>query len=234
MERKIFTIKQTMKKIFSQLLVATLVIGGFAVTRPMTAMAATQDGVAYIIPGVTATQYANSVTVIASDADITGTLTAGWYLIEPGVTINHSGAITVSGDVNLILGDGSSLTVTGYSGNAGISVIVGNCLTIYAQSVGTGTLTANGGGGAAGVGGGSGGAGGTVVINGGVVTAIGGTVTATGGAGSGSSGGGGAGIGGRRQRQRRRRGNGRHQRRHRYRSWRRGQRQRRGRDRRRR
>ena len=116
-----------------------------------------------------------------------------WYIVpEGGLTI--SGRIAVSGTVNLILRDGTELTAS-----AGITT-TGATLNIYAQSTGTGALTATGANGAshtggnAGIGGigvgdrASGGAGGTVNI-------YGGTVTATGGNG-GQGGGGGAGIGG--------------------------------------
>ena len=116
-----------------------------------------------------------------------------WYIVpEGGLTI--SSRITVNGIVNLILRDDAALTAS-----AGITT-TGATLNIYAQSAGTGALTATGAygggeynGGSAGIGGigggkdVSGGSGGTVNI-------YGGTVTATGG----SSGynGGGAGIGG--------------------------------------
>ena len=65
------------------------------------------------------------------------TWTAGWYVVNGAVTI--AGPITVSGDVNLILTDGCDLTAA-----KGIVVTTSNSLTIYAQSGGTGTLTATG------------------------------------------------------------------------------------------
>ena len=119
-----------------------------------------------------------------------------WY-IAPAGGLTISGRITVNGTVNLILRDGATLTA-----NAGITT-TNATLNIYAQSAGTGALTATGGkgdsvsGGGAGIGGGgggdeaNGGAGGNVNIYGGTVTATGGN----GGALS-SLGGGGAGIGG--------------------------------------
>ena len=116
-----------------------------------------------------------------------------WYIVpEGGLTI--SGRIAVSGTVNLILRDGTELTAS-----AGITT-TNATLNIYAQSTGTGALTATGANGATNTGGNagiggigvgynvSGGAGGTVNI-------YGGTVTATGGNG-GQDAGGGAGIGG--------------------------------------
>ena len=136
-----------------------------------------------------------SQTVDATELESTTTswTDGSWYIVpEGGLTI--SGRIAVSGTVNLILRDGTELTAS-----AGITT-TNATLNIYAQSTGTGALTATGANGAdytggnAGIGGigvggyASGGAGGTVNI-------YGGTVTATGGNG-GLGGGGGAGIGG--------------------------------------
>ena len=136
-----------------------------------------------------------SQTVDATELESTTTswTDGSWYIVpEGGLTI--SGRIAVSGTVNLILRDGTELTAS-----AGITT-TNATLNIYAQSTGTGALTATGASGAAkfggnaGIGGigvgdyASGGAGGTVNI-------YGGTVTATGGNG-GLGGGGGAGIGG--------------------------------------
>ena len=158
-----------------------------------------------LLPCMSLTAYAASVsyvdgngtsqTVDATELESTTTswTDGSWYIVpEGGLTI--SGRIAVSGTVNLILRDGTELTAS-----AGITT-TGATLNIYAQSTGTGALTATGAngpskiGGSAGIGGigvgvsVSGGAGGTVNI-------YGGTVTATGGNG-GLGGGGGAGIGG--------------------------------------
>ena len=158
-----------------------------------------------LLPCMSLTAYAASVsyvdgngtsqTVDATELESTTTswTDGSWYIVpEGGLTI--SGRIAVSGTVNLILRDGTELTAS-----AGITT-TGATLNIYAQSTGTGALTATGANGAshtggnAGIGGigvgdrASGGAGGTVNI-------YGGTVTATGGNG-GQGGGGGAGIGG--------------------------------------
>jgi hypothetical protein len=123
------------------------------------------------------TQTATSVTPVAAD---TATLATGWYVVNSNVTCDAT--IIVSGDVNLILSDGFTLTVTGSSDNAGINVSAGNSLTIYGQAGGTGTVIAQGGANGAGIGGGKAQSGGSITINGGTVTATGGT--------------GGAGIGG--------------------------------------
>ena len=158
-----------------------------------------------LLPCMSLTAYAASVsyvdgngtsqTVEATELEsTTNSWTDGsWYIVpEGGLTI--SGRIAVSGTVNLILRDGTELTAS-----AGITT-TNATLNIYAQSTGTGALTATGANGAtntggnAGIGGigvgynASGGAGGTVNI-------YGGTVTATGGTGGNNSGGG-AGIGG--------------------------------------
>jgi len=138
------------------------------------------------------------------------TLTDGWYLASE--TLNYTSAITVSGDVHLILEDGCNLTVTGGFGSAGINVTTGSSLTIYGQSGGTGRLTAAGGSGGYsgsgynGAGAGIGGNGGynnadyngetpgAITINGGIITATGGSnndivYQAGGGAGIGGGGG---------------------------------------------
>ena len=158
-----------------------------------------------LLPCMSLTAYAASVsyvdgngtsqTVEATELESTTTswTDGSWYIVpEGGLTI--SGRIAVSGTVNLILRDGTELTAS-----AGITT-TNATLNIYAQSTGTGALTATGANGAtntggnAGIGGigvgynASGGAGGTVNI-------YGGTVTATGGTGGNNSGGG-AGIGG--------------------------------------
>ncbi len=158
-----------------------------------------------LLPCMSLTAYAASVSYVDGngtsqtvdatelEAATTSWTDGSWYIVpEGGLTI--SGRIAVSGTVNLILRDGTELTAS-----AGITT-TNATLNIYAQSTGTGALTATGANGAtytggnAGIGGigvgvsGSGGAGGTVNI-------YGGTVTATGGNG-GTGGGGGAGIGG--------------------------------------
>ena len=158
-----------------------------------------------LLPCMSLTAYAASVSYVDGngtsqtveatelEAATTSWTDGSWYIVpEGGLTI--SGRIAVSGTVNLILRDGAELTAS-----AGITT-TNATLNIYAQSAGTGALTATGAsgaskiGGSAGIGGigvgvsASGGAGGTVNI-------YGGTVTATGGKG-GLGGGGGAGIGG--------------------------------------
>ena len=126
-------------------------------------------------------------------ADTTSWTDGLWY-IAPAGGLTISGRITVNGTVNLILRDGATLTA-----NAGITT-TNATLNIYAQSAGTGALTAKGSTGCAGIGGrvggygSNGGAGGTVSIFGGTVTATGGTAANCDGAGAGI-GGGGAGLG---------------------------------------
>ena len=95
----------------------------------------------------------------------------GWYVVNRNVTIDE--LVTVTGNVRLILTDGTTLTVDG--GIGGINVAKGNSFSVYAQSVGenTGRLTANSGGWGAGIGGGNGKAAGTITIHGGEVTANG-------------------------------------------------------------
>ena len=83
--------------------------------------------------------------------------------------------IICSGDANIILADGSTNSVTAPSGKAGIQIGgTGTTLTINGETVGTGTLTVQGGSDAAGIGTSVDETGGNIVINGGKVTATGG------------------------------------------------------------
>lgn len=115
-----------------------------------------------------------------SATDITNGTTEwndGWYVVSGDATI--SSRITVSGNVNLILEDSHTLTA-----QQGISVNVGNSLTIYCQSGHTGTLVANnpttpGDGGGAAIGADRAAGAGSITINEGNITA---TVTTAGGA----------------------------------------------------
>ena len=144
------------------------------------------------------------------------TLDAGWYVVKGSVTNNNM--VTVSGDVKLILADGATLTVNAPQYNGAITVQSPSKLTVFGQTLGTGTLNANvsigwgpaigsktascgditinggvvnaSGHGGAGIGGGYGVQGGTVVINGGTVTA---TADSYGAAGIGGGGNGAAG-----------------------------------------
>lgn len=109
---------------------------------------------------------------------------SGWYVVYADTEITSR--INVTGNVNLILMDGKTL-----SAKQGIEVS-GGSLTIYAQSTDEdtmGVLTATGGDYAAGIGGSSGKAGGTITIIGGDVTATGGGLAA--GIGGGKEGAGG-------------------------------------------
>ena len=64
----------------------------------------------------------------------------GWYVVSGSVSSTRDTTITVSGTVNLILTQGSSLTL-----NYGrISISSGSTLNIYGQDTGSGTLTLGG------------------------------------------------------------------------------------------
>jgi|GEM_PF-6278352 len=72
---------------------------------------------------------------------ITSSATAmsnGWYFVKDNVSIPNNVRITLSGNVNLILGDGATLTVPYGIG----TVNAGASLTIWSQSEATGTLIA--------------------------------------------------------------------------------------------
>ena len=70
------------------------------------------------------------------------TLDAGWYFV--GADISRSGKIGCYGNVNIILTDGKTMTVNG--GSSGIYNDSGSSrpLTIYGQTLGTGTLNVTG------------------------------------------------------------------------------------------
>ena len=116
-------------------------------------------------------QTAYNVTVVDGS---TTAWSDGWYVVNRNVTIDE--LVTVTGNVHLILADGTTLTV-----DNGINVAEGKSFSVYAQSddeAKMGTLTATGGQDAAGIGGGKGGSGGTITIHGGNVTATGGDFAA--------------------------------------------------------
>ncbi|MCC8042239.1 MAG: YDG domain-containing protein, partial [Oscillospiraceae bacterium] len=146
------------------ILLATLVI---LIQVPLQASAATATNVTYLDANGTE-QTCNSATVVTSSDT---TWSSGWYVVNSDVTNNNR--IEVSGDVNLILTDGCTLTAS-----SGIHVYSTNSLTIYAQSTGDnmGSLVANGGSSKAGIGSNyvgsyTGETGGTITINGGNITA---------------------------------------------------------------
>ena len=114
---------------------------------------------------------------IVLDAGTT-TLNAGWYVVDGTLSYKRGTSLTVSGEVNLILAAGSSLTVSGTSSTAGIVVTSGSTLNIFGQTAGSGSLTVSGGLWGAGIGGGNGVPGGTVKIYGGTVKATGGSSAA--------------------------------------------------------
>jgi len=139
----------------------------------------------------------------ASATDLTGSettlgvaSTTTWYVCGDGATptsLTYASTLTIAGNVNLILADGCAMKVTGASSDAGINVIPGNSLTLYAQSTGPdmGSLEAIGGNSwGAGIGGGGFlQAAGAITINGGAITATGGTVAAGIGGSNGGDGG---------------------------------------------
>ncbi len=81
---------------------------------------------------------ANATNVTSEDS----TWSEGWYVVEETVAIDHT--VNVSGNVNLILTDNSTLTINCSSGN-GILVAADASLTVYAQSKtdNAGIFTAN-------------------------------------------------------------------------------------------
>ena len=92
----------------------------------------------------------------------------GWYFVNEKITI--SDYVNVSGDVNLILGDGKAVTA-----NKGVYVPVGASLTVWGQKKGNGDLEANGEFNEPGIGGGYGENKdpncGTIIVNSGAIIA---------------------------------------------------------------
>jgi hypothetical protein len=163
---------------------ALSVIGALLLATSLPAQASTD--VPYFDP-TAGTAGAEEIALSATDITScpTTALTDGWYLVSGN--INCTNGIIISGDVTLILADGSSLTVTGASNQAGIGVVTGNSLTIYAQSTGSsmGKLDATGeqppGSPGAGIGGNDMNSAGSITINGGDITAFGGNSAGIGG-----------------------------------------------------
>ncbi|MCD7762677.1 MAG: InlB B-repeat-containing protein, partial [Lachnospiraceae bacterium] len=165
----------------------------------------TTGNVSYIDENGTTQTYSGDYYAVDSASTAWGTnSTETWYVVNSSVEISER--IIVSGTVNLILVDGCTLTAS-----SGLTVNSGNTLNIYGQTGGTGTVTATGGYGGAGIGGGKSNSSGTITISGGKVTAIGGeygagigggeegasgTITINGGTVTATGGEHGAGIGG--------------------------------------
>ena len=111
------------------------------------------------------------------DAKVQISIAAGATVTLDDVTINGEWAgITCEGDATIILKDGTTNTVKGFSAEyPGIYVPSGNTLTIKGEKEGTGSLNASSNGNGAGIGGGYGNSinCGNIVIEGGDITATG-------------------------------------------------------------
>ena len=86
---------------------------------------------AYIDKDGKLTTQANCTEITERTDDIS---TPGWYVVKENLTIS---LLNISGEVNLILCDGATLTVTSF-----MNVTQGSTLNLYWQSAGTGKLTA--------------------------------------------------------------------------------------------
>ena len=150
---------------------------GGAVTRAavtlalmmLTTATAWAQGVNYIdAAGVT--QTCDSYTTLTGSE----TTWTGWYVASGAVEI--SARVAASGEAHLILTDGATLTIP-----KGITVTEGNSLTIYGQTLGTGSLTiASPESGYAGIGGYVIDSGSYTAANTGSITINGGTIAVTG------------------------------------------------------
>ena len=107
-----------------------------------TAGATTIDGVSYIDENGDS-QTANGVTVLTgSESSLGSNGATTWYVVNSN--ISHSGLIQCQGNVNIILADGYTMTTSneGYGASC-ISGDGGGTLTIYGQTLGSGTLEAS-------------------------------------------------------------------------------------------
>ena len=162
---------KTFKKILSIAICLALVMS-YVPAISLNAFAT--DGISYIDADGIEQIYTGEYTEITLESK---TLEAGWYIVNKDITMetpsDYSSNLIVSGDVHLILCDGSTLTL-----NSKFEVSTGNSLTIYGQTGSTGTLNAKSGIGAVRTG--------TIIINGGIINATGpsGSMNSTGGTGS--------------------------------------------------
>ncbi len=171
--------KRLGRKVISHVLALVMVFSTMTGIVPGMSLTAYAAGVSYV-DGSGTTQTVDATELATSTTSWTNGL---WYIVpEGGLTI--SGRIAVNGTVNLILRDGATLTAS-----AGITVTVGNTLNIYAQSAGTGALSATGANGVNAKNGGNAGIGSlgsgyqASAANCGTINIYGGTITATGGNG---------------------------------------------------
>ena len=113
---------------------ATEWVESFFTTEP-------SDAIRYIDEnGDTKTKLPDECTVL--DETLIGTsLAPGWYVVNHDVTINTDKRLQCNGELNIILLDGCTFTITSSSRN-GIFGIYGDnsTLNIYGQTAGTGTL----------------------------------------------------------------------------------------------
>lgn len=86
---------------------------------------------AYIDKNGNPAKQTNCTEITVSTDDIS---TQGWYVLKEDITIS---LLNISGEVNLILCDGATLTVSNY-----MNVTNGSTLNLYWQSAGSGKLTA--------------------------------------------------------------------------------------------
>ena len=135
------------------------------------AWAQTKQSVTYIDENGQ-TQTVNATVLTGNESSLGSDGTTTWYVVNSNIT--HSGRINYRGNVNIILADGCTMTTSNDSGD-GIHGYSNSTLTIYGQTLGTGTLEATSGSGEAGgvaiYSSSSGSSGGDIIINGGTVTA---------------------------------------------------------------
>ena len=111
------------------------------------------------------TQSVSATVLTGTESEIGSSGQTTWYVVNSN--ISHSGKITFNGNLNIILADGYTMTTS--SDDEGIYGASGSTLTIYGQTLGSGTLDVTSNGTSCGA----------INANGGTVTINGGTVTAT-------------------------------------------------------
>ena len=92
----------------------------------------------YINDDYTFTAFTEAIALDGTESSLGISGKEKWYFV--GTDISHSGTILCSGNVNIILADGKTMTITSSNGDG---IVVNGSLTIYGQDYITGTLNVN-------------------------------------------------------------------------------------------
>ena len=92
----------------------------------------------YINDDYTFTAFTEAIALDGTESSLGISGKEKWYFV--GTDISHSGTIECFGNVNIILADGKTMTITSSNGDG---IVVNGSLTIYGQDYITGTLNVN-------------------------------------------------------------------------------------------